>query len=328
MADYNDYQLEEMENSAVEKSSMAKRAAAAAGLVGAGAATAYGATRIIDGHQDNDNEEATGEDLADGAKAGAIDESAINTTESTAQAAPSQSTEEVHVYHHNVEAPKTVEQEPEMEFQSTTHWYDEDGNLVGQTDDGTYDGKAFSVIDVDGDGHGDYLAYDVNGDGVYQSNEISSISGYDYAMGHGDTHHDRDINTGEELVAAHEPSYNVYGTEKNDIADIHNDFDVEKAGEEYDNDLAQYNPDYRNNEDIDNQYNASMERNEEYAYEESGKYDNGDIVDEKYELEPEPSENELAYDDTVTDDYEPDDTSDMAYEDSDTADDMGQYDIV
>lgn len=342
MADYNDYQLEEMENSAVEKSSMAKRAAAAAGLVGAGAATAYGASRIMESNsQGSDNAEATDEDLTSGAQAGAIDENSMGTSDNATQTTSNQSTEEIHVHHHyDVVDKPVVEEEQEMEFESTTHWYDEEGNLIGQTDEGTYDGKAFTIVDVDNDGHGDYLAYDVNGDNVYQANEITSISDYNYAMGHGTIHYDKDINTGEELYAAHEPTSGAYDIEKNDIADIHNDFDGEKAGEKYDNDLAQYNPDYRNNENLENQYSAEMEETEEYAYEESDKYDDSETIEEKYELSPETSENELAYDDTDTDNYAPDntsdlayddtedDTSDFAYDDTDTIDDTAQYDIV
>jgi len=330
-----DYQLEEMENSAVNKSAMAKRAAAGAGLLAAGAATAYGAEQLIN------NDEPVAEpttveqpDLTSGATAGAVEEGVAEQAQPEPQTVHTE--ENVHVYHHYVDdTPQPQpEPEPEMEFETSTHLYDDEGNLVGSIDTGTYAGKDFLILDEDADGHGDKLWYDENGDGKIQQNEVSNIAGSGYAMGsRGGEHHDMNIETGEEIAYAHEN-----GAHRDDLADIQNDFHDEKSGEEYTGDLAQNNPDYNNNGNVD-QYRAEGETSsDEPVLEEETDYQTGehyadyheDIGSEEYNADP-TEEPILAEDDTLleddsTEEYalseeEPtEDTSsesDMAYNDED-----------
>lgn len=362
MAENNDYQLEEMENSAVSKSAMAKRMAAGAGLLAAGAATAYGAEQLVG---DDGNNVATDHvqqpDLSSGAAAGAVGEGVAEQTQSKPEPEPQvvRTEERVDMYVHPDPQPAP---EPEMEFDSTTHLYDDDGNLVGTVDGGSYAGKDFAILDHDADGHGDVLWYDENGDGKITQNELSDISDANYAMGsHGGTHHDINVNTGEEVYLAHTPVDDPYG---DSIADIHNDYD-EKSGEEYSEDLAQNNPDYRNHEDTHqyDQYHAGTEVEEgltgiqpnhglEYGPEiedysddaqDNALYADADTLDDdntdEYALNDDDNletsdDSDLAYND---DDYSADDSADedMAYNDDvqnddvdDNIDDTAQYDIV
>ena len=66
-----DYQLEELENAAVNKSNNAKRIAAAAGLLATGGAAGYAATNIPTGVEDEPIETLTEEDLEGVAETGA-----------------------------------------------------------------------------------------------------------------------------------------------------------------------------------------------------------------------------------------------------------------
>ena len=174
MANDNDYQLEEMENSAVNKSAMAKRAAMGAGLLAAGAATAYGAEQLMGDDGNNVVAEGTQQpDLTSGAAAGAVGEGVAEQPQSQPEPQTVHTEENVHVYHHYVEDPKPNPQpnpqpdhKPEMEYEETTHYYDDKGNLVKGIDMGTYAGKQFAIVDNDGDGHGDVMWYDVNGNGI------------------------------------------------------------------------------------------------------------------------------------------------------------------
>lgn len=320
MVDNNDYQLEEMENSAVNKSAMAKRAAMGAGLLAAGAATAYGAEQLMDDDGNNVVTEATQQpDLTSGAAAGAVGEGMTEQPQSQPEPQTVHTEQDVHVYHHYVEDTQPDPQ-PEMEFESTTHLYDDEGNLVGTMDEGTYAGKQFAVVDNDGDGHGDVLWYDENGDGKISQNELADVSGSNYAMGtHGGAHHDVNINTGEEIAYMHEEGEHI-----DDLADIHNDFDDEKSGEEYHDDLAENNQDYRNHEDVHqyDEYKAGVENDNTLVSEEDG-------LDGNYDIESQEKDTLYADDDTLgeenTEEYalneedntEGSDDSDMAYNDDD-----------
>lgn len=343
MANDSDYQLEEMENSAVNKSTMAKRIAAGAGLLTAGAATAYGAEQLM-GDDGNGNSVATEHvqqpDLTSGAAAGAVGEGVAEQPQSQPEPQTVHTEENVHVYHHYVEDPKPAPDpkpspEPEMEFKSTTHLYDDDGNHVATIDDGSYAGKYFAVMDYDADGRGDVLWYDENGDGMMSQDEKIDISDTNYVMGqHGGEHHDVNIITREEIHDAHTHGDKPY---TDSLADIHNDFDDEKSGEEYRDDLAQNNQDYRNHEDVHqyDEYHAGVETDEPLVAEEDSIDGNYDV--ESHEEDTLYAENYTLEDDN-TEDYalneedniESSDDSDMAYNDDvdENVDDADQYDIV
>lgn len=346
MAKYDDYQLEEMENSAVEKSVIAKRVAAGAGLLGVGAVSAYGAEHVVNGDtEQSEVSELTEDDMQAGAEAGATDGSTETSDQSHVE---THNVEEVHVYHHDVPEPTD---EPEIEIDTTTHLYDNEGNLVGSIDSGTFDGKDFAILDTDADGDGDILMYDANENGKIDDNEMADISDSNYIMGQGEDHHDINIVTGEEIADAHDDpgflSNDIYINEKDELADITNDFSDEKSGEEYGNDLAENNSDYQNDSDIDH-YSAGVDHHDELAYndEEGHAQDyefNSEAVSDNdsdyFENHDDSAEEDLAYDsddsydaDSEGEGYDddsfddPDTTNDYAYnDDMDNGDDSGSF---
>lgn len=280
MSKNDDYQLEELEDSAVKKSKIAKRVAVSAALLGSGAATAVAAEQLSHESAENANSDAlTEDDVKNGAQMGAVDNEVLDGQgQSNPVNTPSQ-TQEVHVYHHYDNPPvvepdvvpdseitpePTVEPEPEVEFESTTLVYDEDGNMVSQVDEGTIDGSKFAVMDVDGDGKADYLLYDENNDGNYQENEVQALDdSFKYTMGHGSkTYYVQTDSDGKE-----EP-YDPSGEDHEDeLADITNDFTDEKAGDEYQEDLAENTSDYQNNGDVDQyaaEYGSTVEDTSAY----------------------------------------------------------------
>jgi hypothetical protein len=268
MSNYDDYQLEELENSAVKKSKLAKRAAVSAALLGTGAASAMAAEQFSHGSTENANPDAlTEDDLQSGAEMGAVDSEVLDNQSQPEPANTSTQTQEIHVYHH-YDNPPQVDPEPqpepqpdpqpepqsensdEIEFESTTLLYDNDGNLVAQVDKGNIGDSDFAVLDLDADGKGDYLLYDENHDGEYQENEVSKLEGdFDYTMGQGKEVHHVNIETGKEIYP---PQVEHVDINKEDgIDDITNDFAEEKAGEDYSEDLAENTPDYQNDGDVD-----------------------------------------------------------------------------
>ena len=254
-----DYQLEELENAAVKKSNNAKRIAAAAGFFVAGGAAGYAATQVPVGEEETQLPELDNDDS--GANAGA---NQIHEPEPKPVPQP--------------KAPEPVNNEPEVSFDKTTHYYDEDNNLIATSEEGTIDGKDFSLIDLDADNKADILAYDENGNGIYDSNEIITLDGNNQiAMGNKATQH--------EVVFLDEPDPEPI-TPIYDIDDgtIHNDFEDEKSGEDYSHDYADNNEDYNNGE-----YSASYHGG--YAYD-----DVKDDSDYGY--------NDLAADDSADDTFE------------------------
>lgn len=295
-----DYQLEELENAAVNKSNNAKRIAAGAGLLGVGGAAGYAATHIPVGETEDSMETITEEDMNKVAETGAeqVQEQVMPQSEQTAQ------TQEVHIH----TQPEPVEDDQvDVNFDKTTHIYDEDGNLVATTEEGTIDGKNVTLVDVDGDMRADYIAYDADGNGVYNDDEVVQVSDkYNIAMGHATSHHeDRFMasNDPEPDSVEHEPvPYDI--DEEKDYGDIvQNDFEDEKAGESYSHDYAEDNENYNNNANV-----------EHYA----------DVTDESAD------DTEYAYDDIKEEsDYE-DGMNDLADNDSsdDSFDDFGADDAI
>lgn len=269
MANNNDYQLEEMENAAVNKSKNLKRGlVAGAAVLGVGGATAYGATHMNGGEEEV--APLTSEDLIEGAEAGAE-----NIVEETHQTTGHIVTNEVH-HTYVVENFDDVtnpgeEHQLDVNVEESSILFDDEGNVITTIDAGTIDGKDFMVLDTDLNGKGDVLAYDVNNNGVYEDNEILKLDNDTYEMGQGKNFHayaqDEEGNVVE--VYGDDMAQNDKGT-----TGIHNDFDDEKTGEYYHDDLADNNQDYNNHDG--EQYNASM-----------GEYE-GDLyaqVDEKYDVE-------------------------------------------
>ena len=266
-----DYQLEELENAAVKKSNNAKRIAAAAGFFVAGGAAGYAATQVPVGEEETQLPELDNDDS--GANAGA---NQIHEPEPKPVPQP--------------KAPEPVNNEPEVSFDKTTHYYDENNNLVMTTEEGTVNGQQFKLVDVDGDMRADILAYDADGNGVINEDEIVELSGKDQiAMGHATAEHD------DQFIALHEPEpypepYDI--DEEKDYADnnIHNDFEDEKTGETYSHDYAENNEDYDNGE-VEH-YSAETSDGSDYAYEDEVK----DESDYEY--------NDFAENDTTDDTFD------------------------
>lgn len=268
--DYQDYQLEDMENQAVNNSNKYKKAAViGAAALGVGGTAAYAATKIGD---NTPADELTADDILDAAEAGAVDGEVINETQTTAAQTAAQPTEEVHVHNHYYTTPE--EQTPEVTVEETGIVVDDEGNIVNTFDRGTIDGKEFIAMDTNGNGAADVLAYDENGNGVFEDREIVAMDDQSYMIGNGNELHayHQDVNGNltniDDIAFAdlHQPD----GYNDDDVSRIHNDFSDEKDGV-YHDDLAHNNPDYRNDEG--NDYNAGIEESglsNDMAYE---KYD-------------------------------------------------------
>lgn len=292
MANYDDYQLDEMENAAVDKSKNLKRGlVAGAAVLGVGATAAYGANTLLNS-EDAESDEITSEDLLAGAQAGA--EETVATVENNT------TTNEVHVNHHVVSHPETVEQihEPQVDIEESAILFDEDGEIISTYDAGTVDGKAFVAIDSDLNGKADVLAYDANNNGVFEDNEITSLDNKSYDMGQGKNlaMYVKD-DDGNMVKIYDEPNLadnNIDGIHHQDsIDDIHNDFEDEKTGETYHDDYAENNHDYNNHGA--EQYSASAD-----GYVEDKTY--GETFDQNEEFladgMPDPSYQEPAYAET------------------------------
>ena len=279
-----DYQLEELENAAVKKSNNAKRIAAAAGLLATGGAAGYAATNIPTGEGEEPVETLTEEDLESVADTGANQVQEPEVKPQPVQPQPQPATP--------VQPTPPAQDEVDVSFDKTTHYYDEDNNLVMTTEEGTINGQQFKLVDVDGDMRADILGYDADGNGVINEDEIMGLSGKDQiAMGHATAQHE------DQFIAIHEPDpepyiepYNI--NEEKDYADntIHNDFEDEKTGETYSHDYAENNEDYNNGE-VEH-YSAEFSDDSDYAYEDEDKEESD------YEY------NDLAENDTTEDTFE------------------------
>lgn len=259
MANYDNYQLDEMENDAVNKSKNLKRGlAVGAGVLGAGGAAAFGAERIMNAGSD-DPAELTSDNILAGANT-AVEEAAENAHDEVHN--NHEHVDNVHVHHVVINEP-IVEPytEPEMnvEVTETAVLLDENGNPISAYDAGKINGKDFVVIDQDMNGKGDILAIDENNNGVFEENEITRLDNSTYQIGQG---HDFKVfaqNENGEMVLIHEGPNEAFVAENHNegISDIHNDFTEGKAGETYHGDLAENNPDYNNHGG--EQYSAGIE---------------------------------------------------------------------
>lgn len=267
MRDYNDYQLDEAEDAAVDKSKNLKRGAIAGaavlGVGGTAAAAAYyhknHQTAETDSSENTENEELTSDDLLAAANS-AVTESENGETVETVE---NVHVEEVHVHHH-YHAPVTPE--PDVQFSESGYLFDEDGNLVSEFDAGTIDGKDFVMVDSDFNGYADRIGYDLNGNHIIEDNEIFDLDNQSIAVGNSNNVHYYAQTPDGSIEQIPAPFYYADGTEQVDrIDDIRNDFENERTldinrNDNISRDLADNNPDYRNDEG--QQYGASNEGNE------------------------------------------------------------------
>ena len=314
MTDYNDdYQLEDAENDAVQKSKNLKRGlAAGAAVLGVGGASAYGANKMMDNNTSDSGEELSSEDILAGAQAGADDSDNVQVEQHRTVI------NENHVHLHKEgtvshdNPPKVVEDgkgeeggHTDLHVEETAVVYDENGDIVALYDAGTFNGKQFMVMDTDGNGMGDIMAFDENDNGIFEDEEIKYLDNETYEIGKGENLavYQQDVNgnvnlvnvqpnplLGQENMAQNEPQSD------DNIENIHNDFEDEKTGEVYRHDLAENNPDYNNRGG--EQYTAEMETtavdsvevvdNSDYIAETAD-----DVVDYGYQ---EPTQDYTAYD--------------------------------
>lgn len=168
-----DYQLEELENAAVNKSNNAKRAAViGAGMLGT-AATASAATYAIEHPTESEHEDVESlstEELENVAQSGA---NQVHEPEVKPEAAKSTGVNN-HPAGTKPATPTEVD-DIDLSFNRTTETYDSEGNLVSTAIEGQLEGRDIRIVDVDGDHKADIMAVDINGDGVYQDDEIFEL---------------------------------------------------------------------------------------------------------------------------------------------------------
>ena len=275
MAD-QDFQLEELENDAVNKSNNAKRIAAAAGLAAGSAAAGFAASHFTSGggaapDAVEEPEVLSEEDL----------ESVANTGVNQVQSQPVTPQPQPRAQAPQQEQP--TEEEVDLSFTKTTEYFAGE-DLVMTEEEGMLDGRKFKLVDIDGDLRADYLAYDEDGNGVYNDDEVIELNGSDkIAMGHTANEHE------VVRIYAVEPNpqdLDPYAMNTIDIDNekdypeaIRNDFEDEKTGENYSHDYAENNENYNNNGDVE-AYNASYTEPEMAYQEEDGEQSDYDFLAE------------------------------------------------
>lgn len=272
----NDYELEEMEDAAVNRSRNLKRGLAIGGAVAGSAAAGVGLYAAVSGGIGENGEEISLEpdELLSGANAVAEDLVQDSAEEEKVETPRPH----INVTTETVETPEN--EEAMLDVKETGVLLDENGEVIGTYDEGTYDGKRFIVVDSDGNGKGDIIGYDANGNGIIEEHEITSMDNSSYQIGHGVEQsvymidesgnkvllyrgHDVSQFIAQNNIPEPEPYYDPY---QEDIREIHNDFEDEKTGETYRNDLAQNNDDYNNNSG-EQYFGIEGEQTEHFAYE-------------------------------------------------------------
>lgn len=301
------FQLEELENAAVKKSNSAKRAAAIGATVAGSGAIGVAGKSIYDNSatQNDGNGESllSEDDVENVANTGANQVDATQPDhEESAPATPKASAPTVP--HHQVSTTQN-DDEIDISFEKTTHYYDEDNNLLLTTEEGKVEGHNFMLGDVDGDMQADILAYDANNNGAYEENEFVELEGRNQiGMGNPTYQHDDIFLATRDpepypVEPIDDPYYDI--NEEKGYADngdnIHNDFEDEKTGEIYRDDYAENSQNYNNNGDVD-QYSSA---HADLAYKED------DIInDDEYEEE---------FDDLASNDIASDDADDIVNDD-------------
>lgn len=279
----DDFKLEELEDAAVKKSNNAKRAAAiGATVLGSGAVGAAGMSMVGNPAGDdaiNDDQDLLSqEDLEGVAQTGA---GQVDSTQPVQEEpAPQTQTHAPQSHVSNVqETPPTAPNDDiDITFDKTTHFYGENNELLMTTEEGTLEGRDFMLVDLDDDKQADILAYDANDNGVYEDNEIVALDGRDQIVMGNPTpeHNDVFVNLDD---FDPDPDIDVIDFEdEKGYADsrdtIHNDFEDEKTGENYEHDYAENNENYINDGDVE-QYSADAD----LAYEDE------EIVNDDFEEE-------------------------------------------
>ena len=241
-----DYQLEELENAAVKKSNTAKRVAAAAGLLAAGGATGFGATTLAN----NLSEETPMETLSEEDLDSVVNAGANQVPEPEPEPEPEPQHARQATPARNATPHKIQNDDVDISFDKTTHFYDSDNDLMMTTEEGRVDGYDFKLVDVDGDLRADYIGIDANGDGIYSDDEIVSLQGEDQiAMGNSTRYHeDVFVDTNPE------PEPYVLEDEKDYVDVARHDYSDEKDGESYTPDLGQSTENYDDNLAYDGEY--------------------------------------------------------------------------
>lgn len=256
-----DYQLEELENAAVKKSNNAKRAAAAAGLFAAGSATTYAATKMTeDAKPDNP---VNVEDMENAAKTAAsqVSDPAPKAQPASHQAAPAPkpAPEPAPAPTHSPDPRSPQDMVDHAQFETTTKVVDVlSGETVGTVEEGKLNGHKIRLIDGDGDMRADQYAYDEDGNGVFNNDEIIPLVGKNQiAMGH---------QTPEVVVrpvVLTPPSYDEEAVASNPASEkddevVKNNFEDEKTDQVYKHDYAENNENYNSNARAD-QYSREVE---------------------------------------------------------------------
>lgn len=224
-------------------------------------------------------------------------------------------------YYEIEEHPQPGPQPGSNEYE-TNHYYDEDGNLILSTEKGEIEGHAYTAIDKDGDGYVDVLAVDKNNNGQVEEDEVYDVSSKNLALNQTSrNHHDYVLTHEGDVIEVHpdlaHETFDHHDKDGYDISDIHNDYD-EKSGETYHGDLAENNPDYRNNEDVE-QYESASQDMSDPAHDVAEDYD-GEAIDYEATEAPDVAEE---YGE-IAENYEPD--GEYASEDIATSDDYNEED--
>lgn len=253
--------FEEFENMSNESSNTGKRIAVGAAMIGAaglGAGAMYAAQPVEDPFIDED---LTADNIVEGAAVGT--DYAPQPEQPAPAPAPTPVTPE----------PEKPEPEPDpFEWEEKSSVYVGDEKVLSQVE-GTYEGKKVTLVDIDGDDKADYIAYDQNGDGEFQSNEVIEVSPRDNIAMNMDVNKENEIHYKPYNMAFEDETNQNSPNHDDDMAMISNDFDAEKEGEEYNGDLAENNPDYNPNAPVD-RYTSdySLAENTDYDEESDSEY--------------------------------------------------------
>lgn len=230
--DYQNYNIEDWEDRAIDKSRNAKKKAAiAAAALGLGGASAFAAHEISNSGEDVEND-LSADNIMDVINAGEIDSEVMEELpeETQQEVGPEVIVKPIHHHHYHASAPEphhtagsashpvagsashhshvkpeaehheipasdsldepveiqSDENEgPRLSIEETGVVFDTEGNVIGAFDEGTLDGKRIRVMDTDANGRGDKVAYDENGNLIFDENEIKDIDNIGYVIGAG-----------------------------------------------------------------------------------------------------------------------------------------------
>ena len=199
-----------------------------------------------------------------------------------------QPAEKVVVVEKSVEKPSVEEPEKSsVTWDETTNYYVGDDKVMS-VEEGTVDGHKFALMDVDGDGHADLLAVDVDNNGRFDDNEVVTYTEEDHVhMGHQTAHvTEQHYNSVDDITPTYDGQNYVAQNQTHQEDVIHNNFEDEKTGESYHGDYAENNPDYNPNVDGDNGNDNYLAENDSYGQNDNDNYSAG-MEDDSYLAEAE-----------------------------------------